>query len=224
MLGRLVVKMPFVTVVTLGAGDLISSVVKPEALEDKSTLLNIRAVDENEFYDDYSDIKSSKLTASALQGTNKKSVSFLELSFLEKQGEAVPGESGYSSPTGSSGSDNGSTSSSSSSSSSGSSISGSSVICIPNARHNDSVASETLNNAVEILRPVNTEPIISSGNLQSFSNNVGSTTSINKIGGTQTKANLWKSWIRNKLNLSKNGKYSLEGASANLGHFSVKTV
>lgn len=48
---------------------------------------------------------------------------------------------------------------------------------------------------------------------------------IPKLSGTvQGRTNIWKTWIRNKLNLNRNGKYSLEGSMASLGPFNVKAV
>lgn len=48
---------------------------------------------------------------------------------------------------------------------------------------------------------------------------------IPKLSGTvQGRTNIWKTWIRNKFNLNRNGKYSLEGSMASLGPFNVKAV
>ena len=46
----------------------------------------------------------------------------------------------------------------------------------------------------------------------------------NGYGSIQGKTTIWKSWIKNKLHLSKNGKYSLAGSLSSLGHFGIKVV
>jgi hypothetical protein len=227
-------KMPFVTVVTLGssgASDFLSNVVKPQS-EGKSQLTGIREIGENELFEDYpfthGDSKNVNENEDVLN-LRKKSVSSVDLRLGQIPYNA---ESGY---EGSGGSNSGSSSISSTSSSSCSSGSScASTIC-------------SNNGSFSVLRNEDDLLFIANGDVKNaFSSTHGGTisksssqTQIQLVGGSiygdkffnggsggtvQGKANIWKTWIRNKLNLSKNGKYSFEGSSACLGHFGIKAV
>jgi hypothetical protein len=236
--------MPFVTVVTLGSSAATEFLAKGS---EGSRLTGIREMCENDLYDDYPFSKNKKKDKNdtvslhdtgkdEFSASRKRSVSFVDLSIPPPIkgtfGTLTEAESGYSGSPMSSGSSSNSSSSSSSCGSDTASTLG--AVGLNSFTQSKSEADLLLPNGANHTYQSNISTTVINGTssnnspslfLPSANLQANNSSKVSLGGGTiQGKANIWKTWIRSKLNLAKNGKYSFEGNSAVLGHFGIKAV
>lgn len=245
--------MPFVTVVTLGASsatDFLSTTAERSRLTGIREMSENDLYDDYPF--SKKDPKKSKsgvniINHEELGCDRKRSKSVVDLRCernLDKLISSSPPtiESGYNSgsPISSSGCSSSISSSSSSSCGSDSTDCGVGLIHQRHKLEDDDILPCPGSRAVQLIHQSSTitlPPVVANNHgyiptpplfIQS-ANSVGNNSKLSLGGGgagnvIQGKANIWKTWIRQKLNLTKNGKYSFQGSSTVLGQFGIKAV